>query len=1201
MGNTEQANIKVMMNGQQAAQELKQLETYAKELRKELRQLKISGDTKGAKKLEKEIKSVNIEMREVKKQAFDVENVLKNLNGASLSQLRTSQRKINKELANMTRGTNEYINKSKQLKLVKNELAKIRQETALGSKGISKFTNGFNKYFAVVTTGFAALTGVVFSIKQMLDGNAKLSDSFADVAKTTGLTTKEVKELSKQLKKLDTRSSQKELLGLAEIAGKLGVKGKANILGFVKSADKLNVALGEDLGGDVEQTIKQVGKLVEIFGVSEDFGLEKGLLKVGSAINSLGAASTASEGYLVEFTKRVGGVAKQSKTSIQDILGLGATLDQLGQTSEVSATTYNKVVMDMFKNTSEYANMAGMSVTDFSTLLNEDSNEAFIKFLEGLNGNNEGLTVMSKKLDTLGLDGARSAGVLATLAKNTEMLKEQQTLSNQEFTKGSSLTEEFNTKNTNLAATLDKISKRLRGMFMNSSIVNGIKTVVGYIERWTKTPLSKTLESERIELRKLESKLTDTNLKHADKVKLINELKTQYPSYLKNINAETVSNEQLKNSLREINDMLINKIILQKEDEKIEEQNRITAEKRMAVIEQEDAVRERMIKLQEKYNIQLKGEGTLIEKAIAVWNYAQKQQKTQGGILIDNVAKFNHEISELQALNQQLNSYEEAAERAIEAKEKLKNRLGIKDNAAPSVKPIEPDTVDPITPTGDDDNNDDTKAEAKAKADAEFQQRQSEIARLYGLEVEYLKNRKSATQKFFDWQKEYKKKQLLDDRALMTKAVDDLNYNYSVQLIELETTYKQQLALHKDNEDEKKQITETYNEKSITLQEAHLTELIQLLSDQLNQTDLHIDLLPEDAIKEYKKKIAELKLQLANIKVTPTKEPTPEGSGETCENEEKYLVEDECRRQQYDKILAETQELANAQMQLMQEVNNFQNQLAKKEINDLEKNTNDKIAILEAEKEKELELLKEQLNKGLIDEREYNNRKEEIDQKYADSKTDLDDKLAQKKEDLAKEQFERDKTYAIVQAIISTALGIARSLDKGMPQGAALAALSAAAGAVQISTIEAQEYALGKYDVLGENSGKTYSATYAGNVKTGLYTEPTLGLFAEEGNEIVIDGPTTSNIMMNAPEILDAINYMRVPQYATGKNVDTAEINDTNKPLQDMDAMLKVLSAIHGVISTWPKEIKAIIEQDTVFDIRNEIYNIDEIEKRVSA
>ena len=160
----------------------------------------------------------------------------------------------------------------------------------------------------------------------MIQGNAELSDSLADVMKTTGMTEEEVKRFNSMLKNIDTRSSRKELLELAVVAGKLGISGTKDVFEFVRAADQINVALTEDLGGNAEDAVNSLGKLTELFGIKAEFGLEQSLLKTGSAINALGAASTASEAYLVNSAKRMGGAGKQADISLQNILGYGAAL-----------------------------------------------------------------------------------------------------------------------------------------------------------------------------------------------------------------------------------------------------------------------------------------------------------------------------------------------------------------------------------------------------------------------------------------------------------------------------------------------------------------------------------------------------------------------------------------------------------------------------------------------------------------------------------------------------------------------------------------------------------------------------------------------------------------------------------------------------------------------------------------------------------
>lgn len=350
----------------------------------------------------------------------------------------------------------EYQATLVKLRTRQQELSSQAQQT----KGVlCRMADGINKYWSFILAGFYSVKKVFDVIEGAVSKFVEFEDILSDTQKTTGLTKQEVQELNETLKQIDTRTAQEELQGLARIGGKLGIEGKENLEGFVRAADQINVALKEDLGGDTEEAIRQVGKLVDIFKVKDDFGIEQGLLKVGSVINELGAASTANEGFIVEFSKRVAGVAPSAGISVDAVMGLAATLDQFGQQAEASSTVYSQMMAKMFKNTAAYANIAGMSLTEFSDLMNRDANEAFIRVLEGLKGNNEGMEALVKNLGDMQLNGVRSTTILGTLADNTATLREQQKLANEAFREGTSLTNEFNIKNNNAAALAEKQKK----------------------------------------------------------------------------------------------------------------------------------------------------------------------------------------------------------------------------------------------------------------------------------------------------------------------------------------------------------------------------------------------------------------------------------------------------------------------------------------------------------------------------------------------------------------------------------------------------------------------------------------------------------------------------------------------------------------------------------------------------------------------
>ncbi|MDE3251205.1 MAG: phage tail tape measure protein, partial [Bacteroidota bacterium] len=380
-----------------------------------------------------------------------------------IASIKGAMAKLINEQARMTLGSKEYYAhaaKIKQLKGIMQEHQRSLNDTQKSWMSLSKMADSFNKYQSLFLGFVGSLAGVVLSVKSAVNAYSMFEDKLADVMKTTGLTKDQVVKLNDELKKIDTRSSQEDLLNLARVAGKLGITAENDILGFVRAADQIRVALTEDLGGDVEDSINQLGKLVDIFKLKDQFGIEQSLLKVGSAINSLGAAGTANEGYMVEFSKRVAGIAPGAGISIQNILGLGATLDELGQTAEVSGTVFSQVISKMFTDVPTYAKLAGMSVDDFNKILSQDANEAFIKVLEGAKSSGQGFGDMAASFQELGLDGTRATAVLGVLADNITKLREKQALSNKEFASGISLTNEFNVKNNTAQAELEKAKKK---------------------------------------------------------------------------------------------------------------------------------------------------------------------------------------------------------------------------------------------------------------------------------------------------------------------------------------------------------------------------------------------------------------------------------------------------------------------------------------------------------------------------------------------------------------------------------------------------------------------------------------------------------------------------------------------------------------------------------------------------------------------
>ncbi len=485
----EEMRFSIVVNGNEAQAELYKLEKSTRELtssnkdlRAERAKLQAQGKRGGEeyKRLTAEIKANSTTIDANKNRMAALQKEI-GVTGLTMRQLRAESNRLKILLLNLVPGSAQYQRYEADLKAISVRMRELRVGAQSTESSLSRVANGFNKYQALALGVVASLTGVVLSMQKVIDYNGKLSDAQSDVMKTTGLTAVEVDRLSASFGALKTRTARIELLELAEEAGRLGIEGTANIKAFVKEANKMKVALGDDLS---TEQIREVGKMVSIYKVGEATGKDfaGAMDALGSSINQVSASGANQAGFLVEYLKRQAGIAAQTRLSAADNIGYAATFDEVGQSVEVSATAMNKVFIDMFSNTAEYANIAGMSITDFKDLLEKDANEAMIRFLEGLNGNNDGLGVMVKKMEELDAGGTRGVQALAALASNTDKLRERQEQANKAQTEAISLTDEYNLKNNNLAAVIDKVSKRFQGMFASKAVTNiltGLTVIFG--------------------------------------------------------------------------------------------------------------------------------------------------------------------------------------------------------------------------------------------------------------------------------------------------------------------------------------------------------------------------------------------------------------------------------------------------------------------------------------------------------------------------------------------------------------------------------------------------------------------------------------------------------------------------------------------------------------------------------------------------
>lgn len=416
---------------------------------------------------DKEIDRTNVDIKETKRQMQLVNNTMANLKTSSIRDLEYSIKALNQQMHGMERGTEQFKQMELKAKQLKAELQAVRAEGVAQESWIKRSADWFNRMQGLALGAVAAISGITFTVKKCVEEYAKMDDEMTNVRKYTGQAAEEVERMNEDFKKMDTRTPRQKLNQLAEDAGRLGITSTAAVEEFVDGADKINVALGDDLG---DKAVSQIGKLAQMFGEDKTKGLRGAMLATGSAVNELAQNSSASAGYLVDFTARVAGVGKQAGFTQAQIMGLASVLDQNMQQDETAATAVQNLLAKMFQDSSKFAKIAGLNVKDFAKTLKEDANGALLQFLAAMRAKG-GFADLAPMFEEMKMDGSRATGVLTVLADKLDDIKTAQNLANEAYSEGTSVLNEFETQNESVQAQLDKASKK----FLDLSIELGQK------------------------------------------------------------------------------------------------------------------------------------------------------------------------------------------------------------------------------------------------------------------------------------------------------------------------------------------------------------------------------------------------------------------------------------------------------------------------------------------------------------------------------------------------------------------------------------------------------------------------------------------------------------------------------------------------------------------------------------------------------
>ncbi|QJD94638.1 hypothetical protein HH214_01505 [Mucilaginibacter robiniae] len=211
--------------------------------------------------------------------------------------------------------------------------------------------------------------------------------------------------------------------------------------------------------------------------------IDQDILHIGNALNTLGAEGLATAPVVSDMASRIGSVGISLGLTSGQVLGLSATMQELNIESEKGSTAVVAVLQRMLTSSKDFAKVAGMNVTEFKKLCDTDLYAAFMKVVDGAGKSKDSATGFAKLLDKLKLDGSGTSQVIAGLSSNQTLLHDRVTSATEALKGQDSILSEFDLKNNNRAANLEKLSKKFNGLFSSASFNDLSDLFMGWADK----------------------------------------------------------------------------------------------------------------------------------------------------------------------------------------------------------------------------------------------------------------------------------------------------------------------------------------------------------------------------------------------------------------------------------------------------------------------------------------------------------------------------------------------------------------------------------------------------------------------------------------------------------------------------------------------------------------------------------------------
>ena len=494
------AKVVITLDGKRVEYGLDQIRQKVKQLTAEMDQMAKEGK-QNSQAFKERVKAVN-KLHKAEEDVVEVtkriSQYMKDLGNVATTDLRRAYRE-GIQLREGFKGTDLQLKQlNADLAAMKMQIDKNTGSTTAMAKAQQGFAGALGttlKNLVAYMGVFAAFNKAKAMFGEFVDKNKEFSDQLANVRKVSNLAMDDIDKLAVSLSKIDSRTSLKGLMELSYTGAKLGFGnyGIEGLESFAKSAVKVQNALSEDMGADA---MTALSKMVEVMGLIPKMGVERAMDATGSAIFKLASTSTATGTNIVEFSKRLMGLANIAHITAPELLAIGSAADSMALAPEVAATAFNKLITAVQKQPNLIENALKIDKGTISDLFQAGKmTDALVLIFEKMREKGGMNALMqSGVFKDLGSDGARLVAVMATMANRVDMLNAHLAVSRQAFEEGTAVAQEYAIQMDTAAAYSERAANIWEKAFVNPEGVNVVRDLS---KAWYEVSKSLT-ENEKI-------------------------------------------------------------------------------------------------------------------------------------------------------------------------------------------------------------------------------------------------------------------------------------------------------------------------------------------------------------------------------------------------------------------------------------------------------------------------------------------------------------------------------------------------------------------------------------------------------------------------------------------------------------------------------------------------------------------------------